>query len=290
MLLAGLALAVPPPPIVNGEQTDDYANVVMLRHTNADASVAFICTGTLITPDTVLTAAHCLTDVDGYNLTQVRVSSGSVWTEDVPERQATDWLVHPDYSVSDDGLEITADLGLVFLGEPYLLEPAVLHAAAITKADVGTPFRYVGWGSSSDTTNDQGYYKRVADIPLSGLEGEFLLGYDGEQGSATCGGDSGGPVFAIEGGTLGSLVAVHSFGRDDDGTICAGSTSGDTRVDLYVDWILGEVDATTDEEATPKEKAEPEDEDETGGCTTAAGPAWIGLLLALALRRVRSGS
>lgn len=278
MLTAVLALLTPPtlaaapPPIVRGERTDDYPEVVLLRHTTADGNVAFICTGTLITPSVVLTAAHCLSDVSGYNLTDIRVSSGSVWTKDVPERLASDWKMHPDYSVSSDGMEIVADLGLVYLDEPYAIAPHALSATAPTDADIGTNFRYVGWGASSDTAGDQGYYKRVADIPLDGFETEFLLGYDGENGSATCGGDSGAPVFALNAGVVGAEVAVHSFGRDDDGTICAGSISGDTRVDLYLDWLLAEVpDVTVDEGGGDTGTIDTGGQDTGGGEDTGRG-------------------
>ena len=286
-----VALAAAPPPIVNGTPTDDYPEVVLLRHTTADGRVAFVCTGTLVTPTAVLTAAHCLDEVEGHNLTDVRVFSGPVWTEEAPERQASRWEMHPDYSVSDDGLEIAADLGLVWLDEPYTFDGYPINAQAVTTEDVGTRFRYVGWGSSSDSVNDQGYFKRVADIPLVGLEGEFILAHDGENGAATCGGDSGGPVFELEAGRATALAAVHSFGRDDDGTICAGSTSGDTRADLYLDWIVEATGAGTDvavaDEPEPegdgKGKRDDAQPDEVATCGLPGAGGGVGLLLLAAL-------
>ena len=281
-----LALAAAPPPIVNGELTDDYPEVGLLRHTTADGRVAFVCTGTLVTPTVVLTAAHCLDDVEGYNLTDVRVFSGSVWTDEAPERPASRWTMHPDYAVSDDGLTIVADLGLVWLDEPYTLDGYPLNAQPVTGDDVGTYFRYVGWGSSSDTVNDQGYFKRVADIPLAALEGEFLLAHDGDDGAATCGGDSGAPVFELSGGRATAIAAVHSFGRDDDGTICAGSTSGDTRADLYRDWIVDEAGAATDEAVAETKDPVGQDDDETAATCSllpveaAGGVALLGIVAA----------
>lgn len=124
--------------------------------------------------------------------------------------------------------------------------------------------------------------KRLADIPLDSFEGEFLLAYDGENGSATCGGDSGGPVFELVDGEIGGVVAVHSFGRDDDGTICAGSISGATHVAGYLDWIVAETGAQTDALAvddvasdTAGESPPAGDDGAVAGCD-ATGGAWGG--------------
>ena len=283
-----------PPPIVNGEPTDDYPQAVMLRHATPDWRTVFICTGTLIAPDVVLTAAHCLTDPDGLGLTEIHVYMGTVWTAGAAERPADRWESHPDYAASEDGLTIENDLGIVHVAEPYDYDGEVLNADPITAADAGTSFRYVGWGSSGDTANDAGYVKRVADIPMVGTEAEFILGYDGERGAATCGGDSGGPVFELHGGVATALAAVHSFARDDDGTLCAGSTSGDTRVDLYLDWIAGFADIATDAEDGGGEDTGPADsggedgrpvnqEEDTGGCASAPGRHSFAALLVAAL-------
>ena len=134
-LSEGVGSPPPPPPIVNGETTDDYPQVVLIRFTTPSESVAFVCTGTLVAPDVVLTAAHCLTDPDGYGLTDVRVFMGTVWTPAAPERLASEWIIHPEYSVDPDGTNVHADLGLVWLPEPYDLDGEVLNAQPITEAD-----------------------------------------------------------------------------------------------------------------------------------------------------------
>lgn len=281
------ALAGPPPPIVRGTPTDDFPQVVMLRRATADWETVYICSGTLVAPDWVLTAAHCLTDPDQVGLTELRVFMGAVWTEGAPEKDVDIREIHPDYSVSDDGLSIRADMGMVHVMGPYSVAGYALNAQPVTEADIGTEYRYVGWGASGDTSYDAGYVKRYADIPLVGVEDEFMLGHDGDGGSAPCGGDSGGAVLEMS-GAAGSRVAsalagVHSFGRDDDDTLCAGSTSGDTRVDLYIDWVASFTDVVTDAPPDPVVADAPADDDASAGCDSSGG-AGLGLgLLAMTL-------
>lgn len=101
-------------------------------------------------------------------------------------------------------------------------------------------------------------------------------------GASSADGGSSGPVFEIVREGIGAQVGVHAVARDDDGTSCAGSTSGDMRVDLHLDWIARHVDLVTDAPAADGERTSLEREEEPVGACAAVGGGASGIVGALA--------
>jgi hypothetical protein len=237
MVLLSLLAAAHAQSIVGGEVDGDHPEVVSLGIALGEQWYS-LCTGTLITPRVVLSAAHCAAD---YSIESVVQFGRARFGADTAEPEATlafvGGTVHPDY-VPLDGFEISsADLALLELAEDGPARPAELRIDPLPPDEelLGLPLRSVGYGITGGSADDSGV-RRAVELEVHDADAEFL--YIRQDGANICSGDSGGPQFGYEDG--GRLVewAVHSWGQQG----CTG-LSASTRVDAYADWILDYVEA-----------------------------------------------
>ncbi len=102
------------------------------------------CTGTLIAPDLVLTAAHCAFDrTTGahYPVEQIVFRAGLRDGQAIAERQVRQIATHPDFVAgqSPSADRVRVDVALMRLAEPITVaqaDPFVLHSGDLTGADV----------------------------------------------------------------------------------------------------------------------------------------------------------
>lgn len=132
--------------VVNGSTASkgDYPWVVSLGSSLADnAFDAHYCAGTLIHPQWVLTAAHCL---DQRQADDIVVTLGSQQlTDSANSQRIAAWrlLLHPDYNRSNH----EHDLALLRLSRPASGIPVVKLGAPATPLNAGKLSRSIGWGA-----------------------------------------------------------------------------------------------------------------------------------------------
>jgi len=237
-------------PIYNGYAPDspEHSAVISL-HKLAGTSVYVqpFCSGTLITPDVIVTAAHCL-DVAKQGASTFKTMSPSALAIYVGDNPAIDITSHL-YSVSQTIIyptynrkTIRNDIALVRLAGPVTEAVTVVEnlppEIGFSTADVGSELNFAGFGQTE--TGSSGV-KLQMDLPLGSL-GCLISGCPNtgveatqiayaQQSGGPCFGDSGGPAFVYRSGVpyLGGLT---SYG---DSKCAVYGVS--TRVDAFYLWI-----------------------------------------------------
>lgn len=201
-------------PIVGGQIDDGHDAVVLIQ------AGQFMCTGTVIAPDVVLTAAHCVVTNESCvqpNCTLVSAAQFTVMGGREPFDQADfslgvrEVFAAPDY----DGANFTGgDMGILLLEEEAPVTPIpVLYDSAASDAMYanGTAFLAVGYGlANAPTGADTSGTKRVVAMTIT--DQNHMEFFYGDSQKNTCSGDSGGPALVEleEGGEV--VIGVVSYG------------------------------------------------------------------------------
>jgi hypothetical protein len=182
------------------------------------------CTGTLVSPTVFVTAAHCLEGGSGaaglsvfFGSDANRLSSGEVI-------DAAGAYPHPRY----DGWEVVNDIAVITLAEPASVTPSAIQTDPMSASWIGRDAVFVGFGVT-DAFSDRAGVKYSVTIPITEVDDTTFT--NSGRGVNTCAGDSGGPAFYDDGGTM-RLIGVTSWGDE----YCE-EFGVNTRVDAFMDFV-----------------------------------------------------
>jgi hypothetical protein len=225
----------------------EFTNVAVLRFIDVDGATRWRCSGTLVAPNVIITAAHC---TEGAELVYYSFAAQRPTVEpDAPN--ATGWTLggsnldaeqniftDPDWN-GDLQNQSLDDIGVVILDAPENDIPVATIAPEVDMLEGlprGTLFTLAGYGVNyvkpaeppRKPTVVAGLFRSWTTSPLANLTSDTIIlqsnPNDSRGGGGICSGDSGGPVFLEEN----VIVGVTSWGSSQ---FCTAGATGFQRLD-----------------------------------------------------------
>ncbi|MGO4713892.1 S1 family peptidase [Bradyrhizobium sp. 2TAF24] len=233
LLAAVLSIASPAAAMVGGAPADAAATAVV----TIVGSRGNFCTGALIAPDLVMSAAHCTLPGATYKI--VDYDTG----KQPRLRDVRRVAAHPDFNVQ--GIlahRASADVALLQLAAPMTGRTAAPFGAPRPPLAAGNGFTVSGIGVTVQGDGRSGGVVRSAALVATGQPGTLQIRLvdpatnNARPGLGACTGDSGAPVFENHNGRP-TIVGVVSSSTGADNVAGCGGLTGVTPLTLYRDWI-----------------------------------------------------
>ncbi|XP_063907519.1 serine protease snake-like isoform X2 [Zophobas morio] len=240
--------------IVGGDPAGrkEFPHMAAIGYNSSDEGMQWLCGGSILSSRYVLTAAHCLCDVNAGKALWVRVGVTKLNDTSYHRQQIriADRILHPEYRENS----FYHDIALLRLERDVTLNlfsrPACLYLKSKIMAVTAIA---TGWGHTDfagSTSNDllkvmldlynettcSRFYENERTLPQGILDNLHICAGSVEGHNDTCQGDSGGPLQIFHSGDnircMYDIIGVTSFGRG-----CAGGAGIYVRVSNYIKWI-----------------------------------------------------
>ncbi|MFD6906835.1 trypsin-like serine protease [Streptomyces sp. NPDC060077] len=224
--------------------------------TSTSDDIGLFCSGAVVAPTKILTAAHCVKGYDWHANGAIVTGTAQLPSEDGDLHGGTvsgvwrQWN-NPAYNAST----IDNDIAVLTLPAPVRATPIRMTTAGDTASyAAGTGAKVYGWGRTSSTSPDVSETLKTATLPIQSdatctdaWGTDFVKGHmvcagtpatGSDEGTTTaCNGDSGGPLVVNN-----RIVGVVSWGVED--CVAEGAYSVFTKVTDYVGVTYPRLDDT----------------------------------------------
>ncbi|KAH8419009.1 hypothetical protein KR222_000629 [Zaprionus bogoriensis] len=233
--------AEPPPRINGGQLMNQSVPFQVSMQMQRRGRWRHFCSGSIISEQHVLTAAHC---VEKMKLEDLSVLGGTLnWRESGERHRIVARHVHPQYAMSP---RVINDIAVLKVSPVFALRSpriATIHTGGADRIGGKVAVRLTGWGSTTPSSSAAKVPDRLQVLSYQTITNEEcaqkgfrvtpneICALSGA-GQGACMGDSGGPL--ILSGDSQQLVGIVSYGS---ATCAQGYPDVYTRVSSFLPYI-----------------------------------------------------